>query len=196
MSESPQHVYIMAGPNGAGKTTFVECYLNRYIACDEFLNADMIAKGLSPFAPERQSLLASQIFLERLGTLELGTVSFALETTLSGLSYRQRIASWKQLGFSVTLFYLWLPSEGMAIDRVATRVSQGGHNIPVSDIQRRYQRSLRNLVCIYLPIVDDAWVLNGAINPPEIIWRRVGGDEQTLDAAIWDFLNSKAKGGS
>jgi predicted ABC-type ATPase len=89
--------------------------LNRYVDCDEFLNADLIARGLSPFAPERQALRASEIFLQRLDELELGTSSFALETTLSGLSYRRRIFRWKELGFRVTLIFLWLPGAEMAI---------------------------------------------------------------------------------
>jgi predicted ABC-type ATPase len=194
MDSANKSIYIIAGPNGAGKSTFVENYLNRYVDCDEFLNADLIAQGLSPFAPERQALKASEIFLERLETLEKGTVSFALETTLAGLSYRRRITHWKQLRFNVTLFFLWLPSDAMAIDRVATRVRQGGHNIPLPDIRRRYRRGLSNLMCIYLPIVDDAWILNGAVTPPEIIWRRVAQEERTLDTALWNSINTKPIG--
>lgn len=185
---------MIAGPNGAGKSTFVENYLTRYADCDEFLNADMIAKGLSPFAPERQALKASEIFLERLADLEIGNVSFALETTLAGLSYRRRIDRWKQLGFRVNLFFLWLPSDLMAIDRVATRVQQGGHNIPLSDIQRRYRRGLDNLTTIYLPLVDDAWILNGAVAPPELVWRRADKAEHTFDEATWKIIHHKSKG--
>jgi predicted ABC-type ATPase len=108
-------ISIVAGPNGAGKSTFVENYLNRYIDCDEFLNADLIARGLSPFAPERQALRASEIFLQRLDELAAGNSSFALETTLAGRSYRRRIPRWKELGFRVTLFFIWLPTEEIAI---------------------------------------------------------------------------------
>lgn len=138
-------ISIVAGPNGAGKSTFVENYLNRYIDCDEFLNADLIARGLSPFAPERQALRASEIFLQRLDELAAGNSSFALETTLAGRSYQRRINRWRELGFRVTLFFIWLPTEEIAIRRVAARVEQGGHNIAVSDIRRRYARGLKNL---------------------------------------------------
>jgi len=170
--------------------TFVENYLKRYVDCDEFLNADLIARGLSPFAPERQALRASEIFLQRLNELELGNTSFAIETTLAGLGYRQRISRWKELGFRVILFFLWLPCEDLAIERVASRVAQGGHDIPIPDIRRRYARGLRNLTNIYLPIVDDAWVLNGAITPPEVIWRRLDGNEWISKIDAWQSIQS------
>ena len=96
-------ISVIAGPDGAGKSTFVENYLNRYVDCDEFLNADLIARGLSPFAPERQASRAAEIFLQRLDELELGNTSFALETTLAGLVYRRRISWWRKMGFRVTL---------------------------------------------------------------------------------------------
>ena len=183
-------ISIVAGPNGAGKSTFVENYLNRYIDCDEFLNADLIARGLSPFAPERQALRASEIFLQRLDELEAGNLSFALETTLAGQSYRRRIPQWKELGFRVTLFFIWLPTEEIAIRRVAARVAQGGHDIAVPDIRRRYARGLKNLTTIYLPIVDDAWILNGAVTPPEVVWRRSDGNEHVCDEGIWRLIQA------
>ncbi|MBU6172359.1 MAG: AAA family ATPase [Planctomycetes bacterium] len=181
-------ISIVAGPNGAGKSTFVENYLNRYIDCDEFLNADLIARGLSPFAPERQALRASEIFLQRLDELAAGNSSFALETTLAGRSYQRRIPRWKELGFRVTLFFIWLPTEEIAIRRVAARVEQGGHNIAVSDIRRRYARGLKNLTTVYLPIVDDAWVLNGAVTPPEVVWRRSEGNECVGNVGVWHLI--------
>ena len=190
MNQHSRTVSVVAGPNGAGKSTFVENYLNRYVECDEFLNADLIARGLSPFAPERQSLRASEIFLQRLGELEAGKTSFALETTRAGLSYRRRIPRWKELGFHVTLFFIWLPSDEMAIQRVASRVAQGGHDIAIPDIRRRYIRGLRNLNTVYLPIVDEAWVLNGAVTPPEVIWRRSNGDEWVGKVDVWQAIQS------
>jgi len=190
MNQPSRTVSVIAGPNGAGKSTFVENYLNRYVDCDEFLNADLIARGLSPFAPERQALRASEIFLQRLGELEIGKTSFALETTLAGRSYRRRIPRWKKLGFHVTLFFIWLPSDEMAIQRVASRVAQGGHDIAIPDIRRRYTRGLRNLNTIYLPIVDEAWVLNGAVTPPEVIWRRSSGDEWVGNFDEWQAIQS------
>lgn len=194
MNQHSRTVSVVAGPNGAGKSTFVENYLNRYVECDEFLNADLIARGLSPFAPERQSLRASEIFLQRLGELEAGKTSFALETTLAGRSYCRRIPRWKELGFHVTLFFIWLPSDEMAIQRVASRVAQGGHDIAIPDIRRRYIRGLRNLNRVYLPIVDEAWILNGAITPPEVIWRRSNGDEWVGKVDVWQAIQSFEEG--
>ncbi len=195
MSPSTRTVHIIAGPNGAGKSTFVENYLSRYIDCDEFLNADLIAKGLSPFAPERQARKASEIFLERLNELEQAQFSFALETTLAGLSYRRRVERWKKLGFEVTLYFIWLPNAEMATERVANRVAQGGHNIPQADIERRYNRGLRNFNTFYLQLVDHAWVLNGSVIPPEIIWRRFDGEESILNADLWHRVRMHSESG-
>ena len=187
MSKSPT-ISIVAGPNGAGKTTFVENFLNRYVDCDEFLNADLIASGLSPFAPERQNLKASEVFLMRLAELEQGNQSFALETTLSGLSYRRRIPIWQQLGFKVMLLFLWLPSADIAVQRVRERVAQGGHNIPEPDIRRRYVRGLRNLTKFYLPLVSNAWVLNASQSPPPAILEMDEVGQQILEPDIWQEI--------
>lgn len=181
-------IQIIAGPNGAGKTTFVQNYLDRYVDCDEFLNADLIAAGLSPFAPEREALAASQIFLERLNKLEQGQRSFALETTLAARSYKDRIRNWKRLGFAVNLMFLWLPSPEFAIQRVAERVIQGGHNIPDVDIRRRYDRGLKNLFNMYLPIVDDVWIMNASVIPPDLILERLSGNVKVLIPDIWRRL--------
>lgn len=184
-------IQIVAGPNGAGKTTFVQNYLDRYVDCDEFLNADLIAAGLSPFAPEREAVAASQIFLERLNKLEQGERSFALETTLAARSYKDRIRNWKSLGFTVNLIFLWLPSPEFAIQRVAERVIQGGHNIPEPDIRRRYDRGLKNLFNVYLPIVDDVWIMNASVIPPDLVLERLNGKVNILIPDIWQRLQPR-----
>ena len=184
-------IQIVAGPNGAGKTTFVQNYLDRYVDCDEFLNADLIAAGLSPFAPEREAVAASQIFLERLNKLEQGERSFALETTLAARSYKDRIRNWKSLGFTVNLMFLWLPSPEFAIQRVAERVIQGGHNIPEPDIRRRYDRGLKNLFNVYLPIVDDVWIMNASVIPPDLVLERLNGKVDILIPDIWQRLQPR-----
>lgn len=184
-------IQIIAGPNGAGKTTFVQNYLDRYVDCDEFLNADLIAAGLSPFAPEREAFAASQIFLERLNKLEQGERSFALETTLAARSYKDRIRNWKSLGFTVNLMFLWLPSPEFAMQRVAERVIQGGHGIPERDIHRRYDRGLKNLFDMYLPIVDDVWIMNASVIPPDLILERLNGNVNILMPDIWQRLRLK-----
>jgi predicted ABC-type ATPase len=155
---SKMKCYIIAGPNGAGKTTFAENFLPVEAECLNFINADLIAQGLAPFNPERVALEAGKIFLRRLDTIVSNKESFAFETTLSGLNYIDRIEKWKQIGYEVILYFLKLPSEEMAIQRVRLRVAQGGHNVPRDVIIRRYFRGWRNFQKYYMHLVD-AWVI-------------------------------------
>jgi len=137
--------WIIAGSNGAGKTTFALEYLPQ-AACQHFINADLIAAGLSPLAPERELVAASRIFLQELEIHIRKQEDFAFETTLAGRSYLQLINRLQQAGWQVELIYLALPSMEMSKLRVAERVAHGGHNIPPKDIERRFARSLRNLL--------------------------------------------------
>ncbi len=190
---SQQHtIYMIAGPNGAGKTSFAEQFLPDFVDCREFLNADLIAAGLAPFAPESQALRASQLMLEQMHGLVERKQSFSLETTLSGRSYSQLIPKWQAAGFHVTLFFLWLPSDDLAVRRVAERVKQGGHNIPEPDIRRRYTRGINNLFNLYLPRVDAAYVYNAAVLPPVAVWKSETGDETTIAAAAWQTIRRQA----
>ena len=157
MAETP-NIYIIAGPNGAGKTTASYTILPEILGCDEFVNADEIAKGLSPFKPEEVAIQAGRLMLERINALMSQRASFALETTLATRSYHQLIREAHQLGYHVTLLFFWLRSPELAADRVRQRVSHGGHNIPLDVIHRRYALGLRNLFEIYMPIVD-TWLL-------------------------------------
>ena len=137
--------YIIAGPNGAGKTTFAMDMLPSEVACQNYINADLIAAGLSPFKPELAAVEAGKLMLRKIDECVSDGCSFALETTLSGRSYLNKITRWQRVGYEVILFYFSLPSVEMAIERVRYRVSVGGHNIAVPTIQRRYSRSLENL---------------------------------------------------
>lgn len=136
---------IIAGPNGAGKTTFAKEYLPKEGQCIDFVNADLIAAGLSPFDPDQSSLQAGKLMLQRLDQLSKRGKSFSFETTLSGLAYLDRIREWKALGYTIILYFLNLRSVEMAIDRVRLRVKHGGHNIPEKTIRRRFQRGRENL---------------------------------------------------
>ena len=142
-------IYIIAGPNGVGKTTFANEFLTRYVRCNEFLNADLIAAGLSPYLPESQNVRASQLMLERMQDLVGKRKTFAFETTLAARSYRQKVLEWKEIGYRVHLFFLWLPNPDMAVLRVANRVKQGGHNIPEHTIRQRYARGIQNFQSLY-----------------------------------------------
>lgn len=150
-------IIIIAGPNGAGKTTFAREFLPKEADCPSFINADLIAAGLSPFAPDRADVRAGRLMLQEIGSYVKSGESFALETTLSGHRYVRMIPIWQQQGYLIKLVFLWLANVEIAIKRVQVRVKQGGHSIPEEIIRRRYQAGWRNFN-IYKNIVD-VWVL-------------------------------------
>ena len=137
-------IIIIAGPNGAGKTTFARSFLPEEAQCPRFINADLIAAGLAPFAPETAALKAGRLMLEEIAACAQHGESFAFETTLAGLSYLSHIRQWREQGYHVSLFFLALPNADAAIARVAERVRQGGHDIPESVIRRRFAAGLRH----------------------------------------------------
>lgn len=150
-------LYIIAGCNGAGKTTASYSVLPDLLGCSEFVNADEIARGLSPFNPESVALEAGKLMLQRIETLLERKSTFAIETTLATRSYARLVVRARELGYQVVLLFFWLSSPEMAIERVAKRVSEGGHNIPKDIIIRRYWLGLKNFFNIFVPIVD-SWM--------------------------------------
>ena len=164
---------IIAGPNGAGKTTFALHYLPRVLNCTHFVNADLIAAGLSPLAPEGERISASRLFLKEIERRVDNRQTFALETTLSGRSYLRLIRKLQADGWQVALFYLWLPNVETAIARVRERVEHGGHNIPEADIRRRYPRSLKNLADTFKNVCDLTLCLNNG-RKPELMYVQEG----------------------
>ncbi|MBI5330912.1 MAG: zeta toxin family protein [Betaproteobacteria bacterium] len=164
-------IILIAGPNGAGKTTFACEFLPNEAACPNFVNADLIAAGLSPFAPEAAAVRAGRIMLEQIAAHVRRREDFALETTLSGRGYAKRIPEWQALGYRVELFFLALPSPEIAIARVAMRVRQGGHDVPEAVIRRRFDAGKRNFARTYCPLVD-AWALydNEGSEPVPLDW--------------------------
>lgn len=157
MSEALR-IIIIAGPNGAGKTTFASEFLPHEAHCPDFINADLIAAGLSPFNPEAAALRAGRLMLEEMASRIAQSRSFAFETTLSGSAYARQIPDWRRRGYHVKLVFLSLRNAELAIARVAARVAQGGHSIPESVIRRRFETGLRNFHEVYKPLVD-AWTL-------------------------------------
>lgn len=164
-------VIIIAGPNGAGKTTFAREFLPNEAGCPQFLNADLIAAGLAPFAPESAALPAARLMLAELERHFRAGQSFAFETTLSGRAYLRHIARWRAAGYRVELIFLRLASAQEALARVAQRVKQGGHHIPEAVIRRRFAAGLDNLSRHYAPAVD-AWALydNSGEEPILLNW--------------------------
>jgi predicted ABC-type ATPase len=161
-----RRVIIIAGPNGAGKTTFAREYLPQELGITAFINADLIAAGLSPFAPELAARRAGRLMLDEIDRCAEERISFALETTLSGKAYAHRISYWQTLGYSVKLVFLQLRSVDQAIARVQLRVRQGGHSIPPEVIARRFDAGLRNFAGLYSPLVNE-WqrIDNGGPTP-------------------------------
>jgi predicted ABC-type ATPase len=151
-------LYIIAGCNGAGKTTASYTVLPEMLGCREFVNADEIAKGLSPFNPESVAIEAGRLMLQRMDDLLSEGEDFAFETTLATRSYVKFVERVQAKGYFVTLLYFWLPTPEQAIERVATRVSEGGHNIPSDVIRRRYANGIKNLTTLYTPICD-YWII-------------------------------------
>lgn len=152
-----QRILLIAGPNGAGKTTFAKVFLPEADYRD-FINADLIASGLSPFDPDRAARRAARLMLEEMDLRVKDGRSFALETTLSGRGYAAQIPKWRALGYHVKLVFLSLPNAEMAIQRVAARVAQGGHAIPEAVIRRRFSAGSLNFHKLYKPLVN-AWAL-------------------------------------
>lgn len=180
--------WIIAGPNGAGKTTFALEYLPRVVQCSRFVNADLIAAGLSPLAPERELLAASRLFLAEVDACIKAFEDFAFETTLAGRSYLKLVRRLRAEGWRVELIYLALPSMEMSRLRVAERVAHGGHNIPLVDIDRRFARSLHHLLEVFSSEVDACrcFMNSGAV--PELIFEQQGELRSIVDAIYYQHL--------
>jgi len=185
-------VYVVAGPNGAGKTTFATEFLPGIADCRQFLNADLIAAGLSPFAPETQNLRAGQLLLERIEELTTARENFGFETTLSGRGYVRLLMKMRQNGYRVSLFFLWLSSADLAVERVANRVRQGGHTIPEVDVRRRYVTGLRNLFHLYRHQRDDLWLYDACCVPPALIAREQDGVLAVECTDLFDQIERQA----
>jgi len=168
-SKKSPNLYIIAGPNGAGKTTFAKEFLPHYADCYEFINADLIAGGLSPFQPDRVAIQAGKLMLEQIHSLSKSEVDFAFETTLSGKTYVRLIRDLKKRGYQIHLCFLWLSNVKLALNRIAERVQKGGHNVPEGVVRRRFGKGIYNLFNIYRPLLD-FWILVDNSSPvPDII---------------------------
>ncbi len=168
-----KNLYIIAGCNGAGKTTASFTILPEILDCKEFVNADEIARGLSPFQPEKVAFEAGRIMLNRINALLDSNESFAFETTLATKSYRTKIEEAKSKGYTTTLLFFWLENVELAKERVKTRVAEGGHNIPPNVIERRYFGGIKNLFDLYLPIVDEAFIFDNSVGRRELIAQKL-----------------------
>jgi predicted ABC-type ATPase len=163
------NLYIIAGCNGAGKTTASYTILPEMLNCKEFVNADSIAAGLSPFNPENVAIEAGRIMLTRIDALLQSKQDFAIETTLATRSYVSLIKKAREIGYKITLLYFWLSSPQEAKQRVTIRVRNGGHHIPDDVVERRYYNGLYNLHHLYMPVCDFWLIVNNEIGKPELV---------------------------
>lgn len=187
------NLVVIAGPNGSGKSTTAPKLLRDTLRVDEFINADVIAGGISAFAPDRVAFPAGRIMVRRTHELAAARADFALESTLSSRSLAPWIARLKADTYVFHLIYLWLSSADLAVQRVAERVRQGGHDVPEPTVRRRYSRSLSNFFNIYRPIAD-SWLMldNSSIDAPKsIAWRNVDGPIQIVKSGPWDLLRKE-----
>jgi len=184
--------WIIAGPNGAGKTTFALEYLPKVAGCTTFINADLIAAGLSPLAPEREMMAASRIFLQELKERIRLRENFAFETTLAGRTYLRMIREIRHDGWTVKLIFLGLPSVEMSKMRVAERVAHGGHNIPAIDIERRFPRSLSNLFQSFSSAVDHCLCFMNDRNSPLPVFEQRGENRIIHHQGLYNLMLKEA----
>jgi predicted ABC-type ATPase len=169
MPSTQPTIYLIAGCNGAGKTTFAKQFLPHEVKCLNFLNADLIAQGLSPLNTRAAAIKAGRLLLAEFRAFVAGRTTFAVESTLSGKTYVGLLKQARRQGFRIHLHYLWLPHPAVAIARVHERVKKGGHNVPIADIRRRFGRSLNHFTRHYAPLADRWAVWDSRHMPPELM---------------------------
>jgi len=183
-----RNVYIIAGPNGAGKTTFATRFLPEYASCPNFVNSDLIAQGLSPFFPGAAAIKAGKLVLEEIHGFANKEVDFAFETTLSGKLYINLLKSLKKKRYKIHLFFLWIPDIDLAISRIKSRVAQGGHNVPVKDVIRRFDRSISNFFRLYQPFPDSWMLFNNEGPTPILIAEKKNGKIRVFDEYLYNNI--------
>jgi predicted ABC-type ATPase len=174
--------YVIAGPNGAGKTTFALRYLPEMTGCRNFVNADLIADGLSPLNPARVQIEAGKIFLREIEANVVAGTDFAFETTLSGRMYVRLLKELRLKSWKIVLFYLWIPGAEFSRLRVKQRVEAGGHDIPDEAIIRRYRRTIFNFMTVFAPLCDEVFCYDNSDLGTVPVFSIVGGEKEVLDA--------------
>ena len=181
VSEAAPTLYLFAGSNGAGKTTFARAYLRQLEMVPRFLNADELARGLSPLAPQAAAVRAGKLLLREIDDCLGKGDSFGLESTLSGTAHVRLIRRAKDAGYQVEIHYLWIASVALAIRRIAQRVKMGGHSVPEGDVRRRFKRSRKNFTGIYAPLADLWMVWDNRVQPPHLLLSSERGSLSSFD---------------
>lgn len=179
-------LFIIAGPNGSGKTTFAQEFLPRFAKCNHFLNADLIALGLSPFDPVKVRLKAGRLLLSQIDSFIKEKQDFGFESTLGGKSYLSLLAEAKQKRYSIHIFFLWIPDVRLAKARIEQRVKNGGHDVPVKDIERRFVRSRVNFIKYYRSLCDTWMVFDNASGKPKEIAKGSGKHIEIVNKSLHD----------
>ncbi|MFH0954218.1 MAG: AAA family ATPase [Verrucomicrobiota bacterium] len=191
MKKTPT-IYVIGGPNGSGKTTFAMEFLPKIAGCRNFINADLIAGGLSPLDVDAAAIRAGRIFLGQIEENVREGRSFAFETTLSGLSYLGLLRRVQRKGYQIRLFFLWIPTVELALKRIAERVRRGGHDIPEATARRRYGKGLRNLFQHYLAMASYCAVFDNSSADPVLVYERKPGRETVLQPAVFERMKRQA----
>ena len=187
-------IIILGGPNGAGKTTAAQVLLPRELELLEFINADEIALGLSPFDPAGAAVAAGRLMLERMHAMVKEDKSFAFETTCAGRTHANFIHRCKADGWRITLIYLWLATPQLALERVARRVTEGGHSVPRDVVLRRYRIGLTNMRRLYLPLADIATIYDNADDGRVLIARKEpAAGLSIVDTQRWAMIESATR---
>jgi len=188
-------VYIIAGPNGSGKTTFARKFLPLYAHCENFINADLIAQGLSPFSPNIAAMKAGRLVIREIHELSEKGANFAFETTLSGKTYLALLKSLKGKGYKIHLFFLWIPAAGLALERIKDRVASGGHDVPVADVRRRFRRSIKNFLNVYEPLMDSWMLFDNSEETPLLVAEKMNDNLSVNDAELYGKILKGSRNG-
>lgn len=185
------NAYIIAGPNGAGKTTFAREFLPQYADCKNFINADLIAQGVSPFSPESAAFRAGRLMLAEIGQFMKRRADFGFETTLSGKGHLNLIQALKIRGYEAHIFFLWLSGADLALARIRRRVREGGHDVPEVVVRRRFTRSIRNFLVHYRRLADSWWLFDNSGATPMMTAFEEHDEVSIIDAERYNALVSR-----
>jgi len=185
---------VIAGANGSGKTTFAMRYLPRMAGCRNFVNADLIASGLSPLNVDAGAMRAGKLFLQRIEEEIRSKRDFAFETTLSGRRLQRLFNRLRNKGYRIRLYFLWISTVELALKRVSDRVRMGGHSVPARVIRRRYGRGIQNLFKIHVHLADYCAIFDNSSTEPVLICEYIKGRERIVRSSLFDDIRKRAEG--